>query len=232
MTDYNNYENYFKSLISGFLIDITNTIQLNGKSIPHLIPHTGDDTLYLMDRGYDNSIEPCEVSNQGPKNFYQMVPRGMVKPSGINIENSDFTSPFTRGQLGVIDKENQILETFSAVFRRIPIKFSIEVTYVLPNYFDMLGLIQSILSNCYNIRTFSFVYLGQTLSASYRIPDSFDGQYQMDIDGASTDSKDKVVNVSMEIESNFPAYDLDTLAKMDKVILFTSASINPISNKN
>lgn len=225
MTDYNNYENYFKSLISGFLMDITNTIQLNGKSIPHLIPHTGDDTLYLMDRGYDNSIEPCEVSNQGPRNFYQMVPRGMVKPSGININNSDFTSPFTHGLFSVIDEEDKLV-TYSAVFRRIPLTFTVEITYVLPTYFDMLNTIQSVLSNCYNIRTFSFVYLGQTLSASYKLPDNFDGQYQMDIDGSSTDAKEKIINISLEIESNFPAYDLDTLTKTDKVILYTKANIN------
>ena len=224
MKDYNNYESFFKSLISAFLIDITNTIQLNGKSIPHLIPHTGDDTLYLMDRGYDHSIEPCEVSNQGPKNFYQMVPRGMVKPAGININNADFTSPFTRGLFNVVNSEDQ-LTTYSAVFRRIPLVFNVEVTYVLPNYFDLLNTIQSILSNCYSLRTFDFVYLGQILTASYKLPDSLEGQYQVDIDGSSTESKDKIINITFDIESNFPTYDLDTLTPTDKVILHTSSKI-------
>lgn len=243
--DLNLQENFFGSLIKAFLIDISGSVYLNQYEsnrinkfkklyIPHFIPSTGDDTIYLIDRGYNNQIEPCEVSNQA-NTYYNKNPRCVVQVGGINLLNDQLTSPYTKGISQVTESEvynektgeliEQSIGNYMANFRRFPVQVSVSLKYVLSSYFELLMLSQSLISNICNIRTFRFSYMGQIISASYKFPDSFQGEFNIEIDGSTTDSKDKTISLDLEIESNLPVYDNSTAMKMDKVILNTKANI-------
>mgnify|MGYP000867012485 CR=1 FL=1 len=228
MLDLNSQENYFNKLISAFLVDISSIMSLRGSiSIPHFIPNTGDDTIYLMDRGYNGSLEPCEITNQANV-YYQRNPRCVCQVGGINLLNDQLTSPFVRG-IGTIEDEddegNPEVTTYSAQFRRYPVQVSIDCKYVVPTFNDVLWLTQHIITSAATIRTFKFVYLGQVLSASYRLPDAYQGEFPIEIDGTSQEDRNKTVSISLEIESNLPVYDNDTVVKTDKVILKTIGNI-------
>ena len=227
--DLNSRENYFNKLISAFLVDISSIMSLRGSiTIPHFIPSTGDDTIYLMDRGYNGSLEPCEITNQANV-YYQRNPRCVCQVGGINLLNDQLTSPFVHG-IGTIEGEdnngNPVVTTYSAQFRRYPVQVSIDCKYVVPTFNDVLWLTQHIITNAATIRTFKFVYLGQVLSASYRLPDAYQGEFPIEIDGTSQEDRNKTVSISLEIESNLPVYDNDTAIKTDKVILKTVGRIN------
>ena len=243
--DLNLQENFFGSLIKAFLVDISGCVYLNQYEnnrinkfkklyIPHFIPSTGDDTIYLIDRGYNNQIEPCEVSNQA-NTYYNKVPRCSVQLGGVNLLNDQLTSPYTKGISQVIESEiydektgeliEQSIANYMANFRRFPVQISVSLKYTLNSYFELLMLSQSLISNICNIRTFKFSYMGQIISASYKFPDSFQGEFNIEVDGGTTESKDKILNLDLEIESNLPVYDNNTAQKADKVILFTKANV-------
>lgn len=228
--DLNSRENYFNKLISAFLVDISSIMSLRGSiSIPHFIPSTGDDTIYLMDRGYNGSLEPCEITNQANV-YYQRNPRCVCQVGGINLLNDQLTSPFVHGVATIENiengEENGTVTTYSAQFRRYPVQVSIDCKYVVPTFNDVLWLTQHIITNAATIRTFKFVYLGQVLSASYRLPDAYQGEFPIEIDGTSQEDRNKTVSISLEIESNLPVYDNDTAVSTNKVILKTVGNIN------
>lgn len=222
--DLNSQENFFSSLISAFLVDISSIMSLrNSISIPHFIPSTGDDTIYLMDRGYNGSLEPCEITNQANV-YYQKVPRCVVQVGGFNLLNDQLTSPFVRG-VCTVESEDRV-QTYSSQFRRYPVQVSVDCKYIVPTFNDVLWLTQHIITSAATIRTFKFVYLGQVISASYRLPDAYQGDFQVEVDGTTQESKNKTISITLEIESNLPVYDNDTAVKTDKVILKTVGRIN------
>ena len=186
-------------------------ISIRGIPVPHIILNTGDDLMYLDVKGYDQSKEPLDISNEDY--VYNVVPRCIVNPKGINLIPDQLTSPYAWGQFQYEDKEN--IHTFRAEVRRLPLTMSFELTYYLDTYTDLLETIQRIISNLSFIRTFNITYLGQKITCSYKIPESLEGEYSVDIDGAYSDSKAKKVSLSIEVETYFPIYNKRSVISAD-----------------
>lgn len=212
--DVNNQQNYFSILIKGLLIKLKEEISIRNLPIPHIILHTGDDTMYLENKNMDYDAAEITVTNENY--VYNIIPRCNINIGGIDFITDQLTSPHTLGQIQ-LDYDNG-LYNLTGEFRRLPIKMGFELTYYVDSFTDMLELVQQIASKLTFIKTYSIVYMGQVISCSYKIPESYQGEWMTELDGTTQDSKNKKVSLSIEVESNFPVFDNRTIMDSSKII--------------
>lgn len=218
--DINTQENFLSKVIKGVMYDLNTIIKVRGKNVPHLIISTGDDTMYLDVKGQNQAIEPQDISNENY--VYSVIPRGVVTPSGINLETDQLSSPYTRGRLQV--EHDDTLYEMTAEFRRMPMTMRISIKYILDTFTDTLNLMQHIITHLSFVRTFTIIYMGQQITCSYRFPEAMEEQFNAQFDGLSTDAKYKTVEIELEVETNIPVFYPRTVIPADMVIT------NPLFN--
>ena len=219
--DVNGQELFFPLVLKGLLVNLRGCIKIRGKVIPHIITHMGDDRMWLDARGYDNSIEPLQISNEN--SIYNIVPRCNVNPGGITLDAGQLTNPYSIGQCQVSTDDG--VYTLKGEFRRIPVKMSVELKYQTDSYTDLMEVIQYIVSNLAFVRTYDIMYMGQKIKCSYKIPDSFDGEHQMDLDGGISDGREHTMSMSVEVETNMPVFSNKTMIPADKIITKPIANV-------
>lgn len=212
--DINNQELFFSTLIKGLILKLNEDISIRNIPVPHIIIHTGSDALYLEKKGQDHSIEPLSISNENY--IYNISPRCIVKPGGIDLLSDQLTNPYSLGQLQYDDGES--LYQLKAEFRRFPIKLGVELKYYTDSYRDMLELVQQILTKLAFIKTYNITYLGQSICCSYKLPDSFSDEHLTDLDGNTADDKSHTLSISIEVESNLPIYSAPTIMGLSHTI--------------
>lgn len=213
--DINNQELFFGNLIKGLMLKLNEDISVRGIPVPHIITHTGSDALYLERKGYDNSIEPIQISNENY--IYNICPRCIVTPGGIDLLLDQLTHPYTLGQMQY-EAEEQIYN-LCGEFRRIPLKLGVELKYYVDTYRDMLEVVQQLITNLAFIRTYNITYMGQTIMCSYKIPDSFANEHMTDLDGTTQDDKSHTLSISIEVETNLPVFEKQTIMNSDNYIV-------------
>lgn len=219
--DVNGQELFYPLVLKGLLVNLRDCIKIRGKAVPHIITHMGDDRMWLDMRGYDNSVEPLTISNED--SIYNITPRCNVNPGGLSLDTGQLTSPYSIGQCQLNTKEG--IYTLKGEFRRISVKMSVELKYQTDSYTDLMELIQYVTSNLAFVRTYDIMYLGQKIKCAYKIPDSFDGEHTVDLDGAFGDNREHQMTFSLEIETNMPVYSNKTMVLADKLITKTVANI-------
>lgn len=219
--DVNGQELFFPLVLKGLLVNLRKCIKIRGEGVPHIITHMGDDRMWLDARGYDNSIEPLQISNEN--SIYNIVPRCNVNPGGITLDAGQLTNPYSVGQCQV--NTDKGVYTLKGEFRRIPVKMSVELKYQTDSYTDLMEVIQYIVSHLAFVRTYDIMYMGQKIKCSYKIPDSFDGEHQMDLDGSISDGREHTMSMSVEVETNMPVFSNKTMALADKIITKTVANV-------
>ena len=212
--DINNQQNFFSTLIKGFIYNLSNNIKLRGEQIDHFILNSGDDIMYLENKGHNMSLEPLEISNEDY--IYNKIPRGIVEVGGINLLGDQLTNPYTRGDFEF--EYDNIIYSLSAEFRRMPVKLSITIKYWLDSYTDTLEIAQQIIKSLAFVKTFKIIYMGKTIMCSYQIPDAFNSEKNITIDGGTTESKYKTLQLDFEIESNYPIFEQRTVINNDNMI--------------
>lgn len=205
--DINNQELFFSILIKGLMLKLNEEIAIRNIAVPHLIVHTGSDALYLENKGQDNSIEPFEVSNENYT--YNIIPRCIVTPGSIDIVPDQLTNPYSNGYVQYQTEDS--IYNLLAEFRRMPVKLGVELKYFTDSYRDMLELVQQIVTKLAFIKTYNIVYMGQVIKCSYKIPESYQGEWMTEMDGMTQDSKDRKVSLSIEVESNYPIFNCRTI---------------------
>ena len=224
--DINVQELFLSALIKGLLLNLKNDIKIREEAVPHMIIHTGDDRLWLEQKGYDASIEPLSISNEN--NVYGIIPKCIVNLSNVDLDSAQLTSPYSIGKMQYVVNDGDYSGTYAlkGEFRRIPIKMAFELKYYVESYTDMLELIQTVIANLAFIRTYDIIYMGQAIKCSYKIPDSFGEEHTMEIDGALSDSRDHSITLSLEVEANMPVFNNRTIMPASKIITTTVANIN------
>ena len=220
--DINNQELFFSTLIKGLMLKLNQDISIRNIPVPHIIVHTGSDALYLEQKGYDNSIEPLSISNENY--IYNISPRCVVNPGGIDLVLDQLTHPYTLGQLQYDSGDN--LYNLTGEFRRLPLKLSVELKYFVDSYRDLLELVQQVLTKLSFIRTYHITYMGQAITCSYKIPESFSGEHVTELDGTTQDDKSKTLTLSIEVETNLPVYERRTIVSSDNYILKGVSRVN------
>lgn len=212
--DINNQELFFSILIKGLMLKLNEDISIRGIPVPHIIVHTGSDALYLEKKGYDQSIEPLEISNENY--IYNITPRCIVTPGGIDLVADQITNPYSLGQLQYDSGDN--LYNLVGEFRRLPLKLNIELKYFTDSYRDLLELIQQTLTNLAFIRTYHITYMGQQITCSYKIPEAFSGEHITELDGKTQDDKCHTLPLTIEVETNLPVFAHQTIMNADSYI--------------
>ena len=212
--DINNQELFFSTLIKGLMVNLSHDISIRGIMVPHIIVHTGSDALYLEEKGQDYSLEPLQISNENY--IYNIVPRCIVKPGGIDLMPEQLTNPYTQGQLQYISED--FVVSLTGEFRRMPVKMSVELKYFTDSYRDLLELVQQILTKLAFIRTYYITYMGQSIVCSYKIPESMAGEHITELDGRSQDDKCHSLPLSIEVETTLPVYMPETIMSTDAII--------------
>lgn len=220
--DINNKERFFGVLIKGLMRRLEDDINVRNIPVPHIIINTGDDIMYLKQKGYDFSKEPQEVTNENY--VYGIVPRCMVKPGGIDIMPDQLTSPYSRG-IFQLEEDNELVN-LSAEYRRIPLKLSVELKYYTDTYNDLLELVQQMITKLCFVRTYNIVYMGQSILCSYKIPEAFSGEFLTELDGASTEEKCRTLTLSIEVETNLPVIAERTVVNPGNIITTTKWTNN------
>ena len=208
--DINVQELFLSTILKGLLYNLNNDIKIRGEAVPHFILHTGDDRMWLETKGYDASIEPTTISNESA--VYSIIPKCIVTPSSVDLDVNQLTSPYSNGSIQYEDENGVYM--LSGEFRRMPLKLTIDLKYYTDSYTDMLELIQYVISNLAFIRTYDIVYMGQKIKCSYKIPESFGEEHTMEIDGALSDSRQHALNLSVEVETNFPVFNNRTIISL------------------
>lgn len=219
--DVNCQELFFPLVLKGLLVNLRNCIKIRGEGVPHIITHMGDDRMWLDARGYDNSIEPLQISNEN--SIYNIVPRCNVNPGGVSLDAGQMTNPYSVGQCQV--QTDTGVYTLKGEFRRVTVKMSVELKYQTDSYTDLMEAIQCVLSNLAFVRTYDIMYMGQKIKCSYKIPDSFDGEHQMDLDGGISDGREHTMSMSIDVETNMPIFANRTMILADKIITKTKANV-------
>jgi hypothetical protein len=212
--DINNQSSFFGSIIKGFIYNLNTLVKIRDQKVPHYIINTGDETMALELKGYDHSKDPLEQTNEDY--IYTCIPRAVVTPHGIAIQTDQMTSPYTKGSFQY--EEQDTIGTFVGEFRRIPFKMTFDVDYLVDNYTDYLELLQQIVTKMIFIRTFEINYMGQTIMCSYVVPDSEEGETNIDFDLGTTDDRRIKLSLSIELESNIPVYTETTCVPSDAYI--------------
>ena len=212
--DINNQELFFSTLIKGLILKLKEDISIRGIPVPHIIVHTGSDSLYLEKKGYDQSIEPLEISNENY--IYNITPRCVVNPGGIDLIVDQLTNPYILGQLQYDSGDN--LYNLVGEFRRLPLKLNVELKYFTDSYRDLLELVQQTLTNLAFIRTYHITYMGQQITCSYKIPEAFSGEHITELDGKTQDDKSHTLPLTIEVETNLPVFEKRTIMNADSYI--------------
>jgi len=217
--DINNQSLFFPIVIKGLLLKLNQNLPIRSKQIPHFILHTGDDSMYLSVKGQDASKEPMDVTNEDF--VYNSIPRCIVSVGGINLETDQLTCPYSIGQLQYESEDS--LYTLTGEFRRIPIKLSITCKYYLDNWTDLMELSQQVVSKLAFVQTYTISYMGQAIKCSYTIPASMDGEYMAELDGTTQDNKSRTLEISLEVETNYPLWEPKTIQSTEDCIKYVSA---------
>lgn len=212
--DINNKELFLGVLFKALLNNLNSQMKLRDKTINHFIINTGDDIMWLENKGQDNSKEPYQVSNEDY--VYNTIPRCIVNMGSIEVLEEQVTNPYTRGNFEI--DYDDILRGFSAEFRRVPIKMSVDLKYYLDAFSDVLFVTQKIISEMLFIRTFKFEYLGQTIQASYKVPTAYSHDKNITFDGGTTEQKLRTIEISLDVETNIPVFDERTAIELDNRI--------------
>lgn len=212
--DINNQELFFSTLIKGLILKLKEDISIRGIPVPHIIVHTGSDALYLEKKGQDQSIEPLEISNENY--IYNITPRCVVNPGGIDLIVDQLTNPYILGQLQYDSGDN--LYNLVGEFRRLPLKLNVELKYFTDSYRDLLELVQQTLTNLAFIRTYHITYMGQQITCSYKIPEAFSGEHITELDGKTQDDKSHTLPLTIEVETNLPVFEKRTIMNADSYI--------------
>lgn len=219
--DINNQSLFFSIIIKGLMRKLYDDLTIRNIKIPHMILNTGDDLMYLEVKGHNQSKEPYEITNEDY--VYNMIPRCIVNPKGINLIPDQLTTPYSRGVLQ-FENEDEI-KTYSAEFRRMPLTLSIEMTYYVDSYTDLLELTQQVISKLSFIQTYYITYMGQSILCSYKIPESFEGDFNVTLDGAYSDNKSRKISLNVEIETNYPIFNNRSIIQADDFIKNTDFDI-------
>lgn len=212
--DINNQELFFSNLIKGLMLKLNEDISIRGIPVPHIIVHTGSDALYLENKGYDQSVEPLSVSNENY--IYNVTPRCIVTPGGIDLISDQLSNPYSLGQIQYDSGDN--LYNLSGEFRRLPLKLSVELKYFTDSFRDLLELVQQVLTNLAFIRTYNITYMGQMITCSYKIPEAFSEEHLTDLDGTTQDDKSHILPLTIEVETNLPVFERRTIMSSDNYI--------------
>jgi hypothetical protein len=197
----NRDERFFSLVIKGALSYLTRNIVLYNKPIKHFIFNTGSSYMYVESNEYKFSWNETSGEDQ----LYMSRPRCVIELGDIVVNNEELTQPHIRGTYERYTENNNIAG-FNAEFTRMPITISLNLTYILSNFNESIVLIQELIDKLLFQRYFTIIYLGQQIRCSLEFPNDFKAEFNK-IDMTSTEQNNKSINITLNLCTNYPAFD-------------------------
>lgn len=206
MDDFNYDGTFQRGIIVGLIGLLTNRISysniINGErhevKVPFYYSFTGDERFL-----YDEFLEK-EICKDGViESNYDVVPRGILTYTGINIDSTAMTNPYAMGRIERLQmNENGNHEEVKSVFtniRSIPVTLSFDCKILTPSNIDMFKISEKLIKLFYKNTSFSVDVDYIRTKALMVMPESVTQEKLFEFGAADKETND--ISFSFEVKS-------------------------------
>lgn len=145
---------------------------------------------------------------------FDMFPRGALRYTGSQIDNSNFTNRFVKGTY--LKNENGKLTTYMSFLSSIPLTLNFECEMWMDNIISAFKIEQSIRDTFYKNRTFNVLFKGMKVGCRVGFPESHNIDKTTEY---SFDAERKIkMTFSLAVEAYQPTWDETMSIEADKRI--------------
>ena len=210
----NTYEVFLRGLIVGMLRALNEKLtytQVNDQQqvlevyVPFFYSMSGDES-FLQD--FFLQYEDCDGNSVFAEGNYDVIPRGIVNLTGVQIDTSALTSGFVRATYNQEDTKGQ-MRAFSSYMKSIPLTGSFSVVIKVDTLLDAFKLFQSTINTFYKVLHFSFEHEGMKIPVQVGFPESYDNDKQQEFTYQSVQKRIQF-SFNLQLETYYPQKDLST----------------------
>lgn len=211
---YNVDEVFLRGVIIGLLRSLNEKVtytQINEQQeilqifIPFFYSMSGDES-FLQDF-YLNYFD-CNGESPFAEGNYDVIPRGIVNLSGVDIQTGALTSGFVRTTYNVETITGE-MKALSAYTKSIPLSLSFDVTLRIDTLLDTFKVFQSVVSTFYKVYDYSFEYGGMKIPVQVGFPETYPNDKQLEFSYSAT-QKWIETKFTVQVETYYPQKDLQT----------------------
>jgi len=211
---FNTDEVFLRGLIVGMLRTLNEKLtytQVNDQQqvlevyVPFFYSMSGDES-FLQD--FFLQYEDCDGNSVFAEGNYDVIPRGIVNLTGVQIDTSALTSGFVRATYNQEDTKGQ-MRAFSSYMKSIPLTGSFSVVIKVDTLLDAFKLFQSTINTFYKVLHFSFEHEGMKIPVQVGFPESYDNDKQQEFTYQSVQKRIQF-SFNLQLETYYPQKDLST----------------------
>ena len=211
---FNTDEVFLRGLIVGMLRALNEKLtytQVNDQQqvlevyVPFFYSMSGDES-FLQD--FFLQYEDCDGNSVFAEGNYDVIPRGIVNLTGVQIDTSALTSGFVRATYNQEDTKGQ-MRAFSSYMKSIPLTGSFSVVIKVDTLLDAFKLFQSTINTFYKVLHFSFEHEGMKIPVQVGFPESYDNDKQQEFTYQSVQKRIQF-SFNLQLETYYPQKDLST----------------------
>lgn len=172
--------------------------------IPFLYNY-GTDEAFLKDF-YIGLPNGCKIPTA--EGTYDIIPRGIVTLSSLQVKTSDLTNRFVRGSFTEPERganDENILTGYSAQLYSLPLSVKFDIKIISDNLNKAFKITESMLDINFSNRVVYFQYHGIRIPAQFQFPstETIEKSYKFTM----TDPNKIHVSLQLEVETYFPSFE-------------------------
>lgn len=211
---YNVDEVFLRGIIVGLLRSLNEKVtytQINQQQqilqvyIPFFYSMSGDET-FLQDFYMD--YLDCDGNSPFAEGNYDIIPRGVVTLTGVNIETSGLTNGYVRATYNIEDLQGQ-MKAYSAYTTSIPLSMSFDIKLRADTLLDTFKIFQAVIQTFYKVFSFNVEFGGMRIPVQVGFPEQYQNDKQLEFSYSNT-QKWIETNFSIAVETYYPQKDLET----------------------
>jgi hypothetical protein len=211
---YNLDEVFLRGIIVGLLRSLNEKVtytQINQEQevlevyIPFFYSMSGDET-FLQDFYLD--YLDCDGNSPFAEGNYDIIPRGVINLSGVNIDTASITNGFVRATYNVETAEGQ-MKAFSAYTSSIPLIMTFDIKLRADTLLDTFKIFQSVIQTFYKVYSFNVEFGGMRVPVQVGFPEQYQNDKQIEFSYLAT-QKYIETTFSIVVETYYPQKDIAT----------------------
>jgi hypothetical protein len=211
---YNINEVFLRGIIVGLLRSLNEKVtytQINEQQeilevyIPFFYSMSGDES-FLQDFYLD--YLDCDGNSPFAEGNYDIIPRGVVTLTGVNIDTASITNGFVRATYNVETVEGQ-MKAFSAYTSSIPLSMTFDIKLRADTLLDTFKIFQSVIQTFYKVYSFNVEFGGMRVPVQVGFPEQYQNDKQIEFSYLST-QKYIETTFSIAVETYYPQKDIAT----------------------
>jgi len=211
---YNVDEVFLRGIILGLLKNLNERLtytQINQQQqllevyIPFFYSLAGDES-FLQDFYLD--YLDCDGNSPFAEGNYDVIPRGVITLSGVNIETNALTNNFVRATYNLEDLQGS-MKAFSSYTTSVPLAMTFDVKLRADTLLDTFKIFQSVIQVFYKVFSFSVEFGGMRVPVQVGFPEQYPNDKQIEFSYLNTQ---KYIETSfiIAVETYYPQKDLAT----------------------